>query len=161
MQNTAKYIAIIAVSVAIGVAGAGFSFWLGQRQWTESTKGKVEQSEKQAEEKKQFDPIVVSSIGGKIKLIDKNNLSLDVTGFLGNTKTDIRAVVVNDKTEFSRAYINARPVKAGENNVAPKPEPLNFVDLKIGDRIEVFATEDVKTKKEFLATKIQLLVMLD
>lgn len=171
MQNTAKYIITVIVSLAVGVAGAGLSFWLGQKQGIGSVKNQMEQSKIQTGESKPLPPIEILSINGKIESIENNTISLDitVTDFLTksvrrNVKKETRKITVNDKTEFLRAYYLKAPTdssssNSGEKSVLPKLDSLKFTDLKVGDSIIVFATEDIAAKQEFIASKIQLLVV--
>lgn len=157
MQNIAKYIAIIIASMAIGSAGAGLSFYLGQKQGVESTKNQMGQ----LNEVKTFDPILVLSMSGRVASIENNILSLDATGSLADVKKDIRKVVINDKTIFSRVRLGPPPVSTSFNTtekpVRPKIEQLKLADLKVGDNVMVAAAEDIKTKQEFIATRVGLM----
>lgn len=115
-------------------------------------------------------PAEIFSVFGEIKAIEDNGISLEINSLTERRlpipgeeqKKELRKVIVNDETQIIKIDFNsiARPVppKPGEPFTPPQPKEirLKITDLKIGDRVNVTALENIKVKTEFVASKIQL-----
>lgn len=137
MQNNAKYIATIAISIAIGAAGAGFSFWLGQRVGNGAITNRIVQPQKPVDEISAPVHLDKWVIVGTVTSVDGNVVSISNPGKSTNaTEKDIRKVTVTAKTEL-----------LGQTKLS---------NIKVGDIATVFTAEDPEIKKEFVAIKIQV-----
>lgn len=106
-------------------------------------------------------PDEVFSIGGEIKSIDNDmivleTVPLDEPIFPGEEpKTEERKIRIGSNTKFVR-LINLVIPTSEEDKIAEGPQetPIELTDLKAGDFIGVESSENIKSKKEFTATRI-------
>lgn len=106
-------------------------------------------------------PEEVFSIGGEIKSIDYNlivieTMSLDERYLPGEEqKMEERRINIGSNTKiFKWSMPVFQELKDNEILPEPKETSIKLTDLKAGDFIGVEASENIKTKKEFTATKI-------
>lgn len=156
-QQMAKYIAIVVVSVAVGAAGAGISFWFGQQSGLKKVAGEAAQLVAVTSPSHSVDNNSAASINdgrvltifGKIKSIDGDVISLENIGFVNTavvydgSEKEIRKVTVDSGTELSTT----------------DGKKIGLTDLKVGDIVNASAKVDIKTKQEFTATTVELFVI--
>lgn len=100
----------------------------------------------------------IFSITGTIKAID-NTITLEISSlenFLPGEeiKTEERIINLNAETKI----VEQTSLEISEQGVLDTQEvPLELTKLKVGDIIAVETNENIKTKKEFTATKIILI----
>jgi len=92
----------------------------------------------------------IDMVNGRISEINDNSVILEI-GLL-----DTRIVTVNDNTEIMKIYID--PFLLVSQNLTEMEEiDIEFGELMVGDKITVKADENIKIKKEFVASKIILI----
>ena len=111
-------------------------------------------------------PEEVSSLSGTVKDVGKDFIKIEIASFIqyppppgASAPTEIRTVKIGAETAITEFTFerNEPPVPTGEG-VLPQEVPgekIKLSDLKVGDQVKVEASENIKNKMEFTATKIQ------
>ncbi len=111
-------------------------------------------------------PEEIFSLAGIIKDIGKDFIKIEIASLLqsppppgSRTQTELRTVKIGLQTaitEFTFDTVSV-PTPTGEGVLPPEtPEKkISFSSLKVGDQVTVEASENIKSKIEFTATKIQ------
>lgn len=144
------YLIIIAIIliIVVGIACFKFGFTLGKKS-LEPTVAKY----KQIIDYHFPTQTEILNISGKITTIQDNTLNIETTiqdpyALPSEWKIKTFKVSINDKTEFTKFD----PKEA-------KNVKISFDDLKVGDRVRVESSENIKDKTEFEATAIRLFTM--
>ena len=106
--------------------------------------------------------VVVNTYTGQIIELSAQKLVLD-------TNYGQKTVLFDEQTAFEKMFVPKfpplPPVPGGENQVAqntiPAPEKISWKNLLTGQKIQTFASVNVRDKDEFKADKISLIVKLD
>lgn len=172
MEKRNLFIFLIIVVILIAFS---FGFYLGKRKGKKETEAKYQKKIEEAFPRPP-EPEEIFSCHGKITEIKGRILTLSVTGYqyspLEEPKVEIKKVVVTEDTEIKKQVKReagelrkleeeyAKALRKGLDVTPPevfKLEPIEFSELKIGDKILVTAEENIKGKTEFTASDIQLL----
>ncbi len=105
---------------------------------------------------------VVNSYTGQIIELTAQKLVLD-------TSYGKKTVLFDEQTAFEKMFVPKfpplPPVPGTSNQVEqakiPDPEKISWKNLLTGQKIQIFASENVRDKEEFKAEKISLIVKLD
>lgn len=105
-------------------------------------------------------PLKIYHINGAIKRIEEGRIFVDAIVLTGKTlrpdsegKTEIIEVIIQPTVKITKLTFIA---KEGGNSYAPNIEAIKLSDLKIGDKVEVISSSNIKGKDSFTATTIQL-----
>lgn len=118
----------------------------------------------------QLRPTEVFSLVGQIKSLGDNFLTLEVPVLVADNpleigqRAEIRKVLISKETGV--VEVIAKPISPDAGVLLEEKAPLaeektiTFANLQVGDQIEVFARENILTKKEFEATKVSRLISI-
>jgi len=177
MQKTITILLILIIGIAIGFTGGRY-YSKSSSQTTTGSKTADSSCEAKLEKVKDMFPTIpeTRNISGKIKEIKGKTIILEAINV--NPLEDLpttREITIEDNTKIVKSENKDQTtfqnemdtyqekIKAGEKNAIP-PMPfaekeITPADLKVGDQISVEASENIKTKEKFEATKVTLQFM--
>lgn len=105
---------------------------------------------------------IINTYTGQIIELSAQKIILD-------TNYGQKTVLFDEQTAFEKMFVPKfpplPPVPGGKTQVAqntiPAPEKISWKTLLTGQKIQIFASENVRDKEEFKADKISLIVKLD
>lgn len=181
MQNYLKYVLIAVVAITVGCAiGFGAGFWYGHNRGYELGKqegvdiGKQESAQEITELNRALEvfypplPEDIRSVSGEIKSIQDNMIELEISSLTERIlpgrepKKEIRKITIGKDVLIVKVDLTAPPSPIiGPEGVPQGPEEkkISLADLKVGDTVTAEAEENIKTKQEFNAVKVSLLVL--
>lgn len=106
-------------------------------------------------------PAKIYHINGVIKRIEEDRMFVDAVILTGKTlrpdkegKTEIIEVIIKPDVKITELTFIA---KDGGKSYSPNVVAIKLSDLKIGDRVEVLSSSNIKGQDSFTATSIQLM----
>ncbi|MCK5459564.1 hypothetical protein KAI52_00435 [Candidatus Parcubacteria bacterium] len=106
-------------------------------------------------------PIKIYHINGIIKRIEEDRMFVDAIVLTGKTlnpnqegATEIVEVAISPTVKITKLIFVA---KEGGKSYTPNIINIKLSDLKIGDKVEVISSSDIKGKDSFPAATIQLI----
>ncbi|MBI5045474.1 MAG: hypothetical protein HZC14_00455 [Candidatus Niyogibacteria bacterium] len=156
---------ILLVAVAL-ILVAGFSGYYMGMQKVNKVEAELARYQKALEMFVPPAPNEILSVGGTIKEIGDGFVVVESPSlskqFLPGeeVKVETRRITVDGTTEFTKIDPLALPTQEDIKNgqFAPKETKITLSDLKAGDSVTVEASENIKTKMDFTAKKIVLIV---
>ncbi|MCK4744905.1 hypothetical protein KAS41_02475 [Candidatus Parcubacteria bacterium] len=107
-------------------------------------------------------PVKIYHINGTIKRIEEDRMFVDAIVLTGKTlkpnqegKTEIVEVVISTTVKITKLTFVAKEGTRGKI-YTPNIVDIKLSDLKIGDKVEVVSSSDIKGKDSFTAATIQL-----
>ena len=181
MKNYLKYVLIAVVAITVGCAvGFGAGFWYGQKSGYESGKqagvetGKQESAQEVSELNRALEvfypplPEDIRSVSGEIKSIQGDVIELEISSLTERIlpgkepKKEIRKITVGKDAPIVKVDLTMPPspiIGPEGAPVGPEEKKISLADLKVGDTVTAEAEENIKTKQEFNAVKVSLLVL--
>jgi len=103
-------------------------------------------------------PSVIYNLAGLVKEIKESSFVLeasipqvDQAGKV-TQKKEMRKINVTANTRFSHLTFVAQP---GTTAKSPLETPMNFNEMKVGDYIEVIASQDISKAQDFEASQVR------
>lgn len=156
---------IILVS-AVLILAAGFGgYYVGYKQGNTGPTAEVERYKKAVERLVPPVPAEVTSVSGAVKEIGNGFIIIESSSLAAlvlpgeEPKMETRKITIDDKTEFVKVDLSVLPTFADlQKGILRAETKIKLSDIKAGDSVTVDAGENIKTKLDFTAKKITLLV---
>lgn len=157
-----SYLVMALAIILLIIAGAfAVGYRLGENSGWQKAAVKVSQSNPIFSE-----PAETKTVVGQIKTIEEDSLTVETwpTTFnpLISGQKLLRKIIIDENTGISRQRMKTGAEMKAEisKEMPPSPlilEPIKKEELKVGDKVAVSADENIKDKKEFVATAVVLM----